>query len=574
MGVLRKAVRAAGVSLSVSLLALSAAAQDSPAPVLAEMPAAAVPAADPVLPELTPAPVTFTAAEVAPPADPLAIAVPAPAEAAFTLSDWQSIALTALLADDGAMDEMKVAPKDREALTRFYASHGPIWSKNGTWTAGAADVASVLTRAEEDGLDPADYPLPDMGGASTRPSTNWNGRDWASAELKLSLAAIRYARDARGARINPSRLSALIAPSLAIPEADQVLAALSSSRNPGIALNGFNPPHPEYAALKAKLAHLRENRVTRPMVKVPKGPTLRLGMNDPRVPLIRARFNLGPTDKSDTVYDKQVADAVAAFQKTKGLPTNGNLNAQTVAALDGPSAVRLEGDLVANMERWRWLPRDLGAKHIIVNVPEFQLRLVKDGGVIHQTRVIVGKPESSTPIFSKDMKYLVVNPSWTVPPSILRKEFLPGLAADPAYAANRGYKVIRRGNSISVQQPPGERNALGYVKFMFPNDFAVYLHDTPNRTLFKTDRRAYSHGCVRVENPFELAEEIVGAQGWPEAKLRGLIGKGERYINLRDPLPVHLSYFTVSVDRDGQVRSFDDIYGVNRKVRAALGLDS
>jgi L,D-transpeptidase YcbB len=198
-----------------------------------------------------------------------------------------------------------------------------------------------------------------------------------------------------------------------------------------------------------------------------------------------------------------------------------------------------------------------------------------DDRLIHQTRVIVGKPESQTPIFSEEMKYLVVNPSWTIPPSIMKKEILPALAADPNYAARKGYKIIRRGNQISVQQPPGERNALGFVKFMFPNDHAVYLHDTPNRNLFSASKRAFSHGCVRVDQPFELAEEVLGADGkWPEKRLRGLIGKGERYVHLSKPLPVHLTYFTVAADEHGQLKTFDDIYGLDRKVRAALGFTS
>ena len=169
----------------------------------------------------------------------------------------------------------------------------------------------------------------------------------------------------------------------------------------------------------------------------------------------------------------------------------------------------------------------------MVNVPEYRLRWSRAGNVVHQTRVIVGKEQSQTPIFSENMKYLVVNPSWTIPPSIMKKEILPALANDPYYAARKGYKIIRRGNRISVQQPPGERNALGFVKFMFPNQHAVYLHDTPNRNLFSAGKRAFSHGCVRVDKPFELAEEIMGKDGkWTEEKLRGLIGKGERYVNL------------------------------------------
>jgi murein L,D-transpeptidase YcbB/YkuD len=167
------------------------------------------------------------------------------------------------------------------------------------------------------------------------------------------------------------------------------------------------------------------------------------------------------------------------------------------------------------------------------------------------------------------MQYMVINPSWFVPPSILKKEFLPGLAADPNYAARRGFVVTRRGNTISVRQPPGERNALGNMKFMFPNDHAVYLHDTPNRSLFGTTRRAYSHGCVRVDNPFALADIVLGAE-WSEARLRQLIGKGERTIRLAQPLPVHLAYNTLVVGEGGEIATFDDLYGFHRLVRTAL----
>ncbi|MBM6594951.1 L,D-transpeptidase family protein [Microvirga pudoricolor] len=584
MKAFRKAVGMVGLAGSVSLIALAAMAEDiglpeppAPAPVSIEAAAAPQPAEaavqDPAIPEVTPAPVTITAQDAAPKAASPEIVLPdmPPAAVVFTATDWLRAAMTQVLADETFVKSLRLDSKNTRALTAYYAetSAPALWTKGGAWNPGALALAGTIRNAAEDGLDPTDYPLPDMGAPR-----GWNDKAWAEAELKLSAAAVRYARDARGARINPARLSNLVAPSMSVPDAGEVLASLASSKNPGITLNAYNPPQLGYQALKARLARLRENRVTRPMVNVPRGPILKVGMRDPRVPLIRARFNLGPAGGDETAYDERVASAVADFQKKEGLPTNGNLNAQTIAALGGPSPARLEGDLVANMERWRWLPRDLGQKHIMVNVPEYRLRLSDSGRVVHQTRVIVGKAESQTPIFSETMKYLVVNPSWTVPPSILKKEFLPGLAADPSYAARRGYKVIRRGNSISVQQPPGERNALGWVKFMFPNNYAVYLHDTPNRNLFNAEKRAFSHGCVRVDQPFELAEEIIGAQGWPEKKLRGLIGKGERYIHLKEPLPVHLTYFTLSVDEDGNTRSFDDIYGLHRKVRSALGLDS
>jgi murein L,D-transpeptidase YcbB/YkuD len=207
-----------------------------------------------------------------------------------------------------------------------------------------------------------------------------------------------------------------------------------------------------------------------------------------------------------------------------------------------------------------------------VNIPEYRLRLLDGARVVHETRVITGRPETPSPVFSGLMEYAVVNPSWYVPPSILKKEFLPKLAEDPGYAARQGYEVIRRGNAISVRQPPGERNALGFIKFMFPNGHAVYLHDTPNRRLFAGAPRALSHGCIRVENPFLLADFVLG-QEWSEQRLKKLIGRGERTIWLPKKLPVHLTYFTLAVDEAGDLKSFEDMYGHDRRVRQALGLN-
>ena len=586
---LRKAAIWLGLIGSVSLLPLSALAedagsppQDASAPVLADAPAepsfhdvvretpATAGMASDAIPAIEPAPVAIDAADLKPAP---AIDIPLPDAAPVTAlmqADVFRMAVAGLFADDAAMREMRVSGKDREALSAYYAkAQRPlIWARDGAWSPAASGAMERLRAADEDGLDPADYALPDRGLRKDAPPAQW-----AKADVKLSLAAIRYARDARGARIDLARISALVTPKLSLPAADEVLSRVSAAGDAGGALESYNPPHAGYRALKERLAQLRENHPSQPSVRLPKGPTLRVGMKDPRVPLIRARFNLAKDSDNQTIYDERVASAVAAFQKEKGLPNTGVLNPQTVAALSGPSVAQRQSELIANMERWRWLPADLGQRHIMVNVPEYRLQVVEGRNVVHQARVIVGKEQSQTPIFSENMKYLVVNPSWTIPPSIMKKEILPALANDPYYAARKGYKIIRRGDRISVQQPPGERNALGFVKFMFPNQHAVYLHDTPNRNLFAAGKRAFSHGCVRVDKPFELAEEIMGKDGkWTEEKLRGLIGKGERYVNLTNPLPVHLTYFTLAVDEKGEVKRFDDIYGLDRKVRAALNL--
>jgi len=504
------------------------------------------------------------ASKAAPPSIPSANG--ADVAASVPSQDPVAAALTTLLTSGGQLHP-RLAPKEKEALLAFYAlgDFKPIWIKDRAWTAPARAIIARLKAADQDALDPAAYAVPALGVTANGDSP----ADLAESDLKLSVAAVLYARDARGARIEPSRLSRLITPKLDLPAADAVLTTLASASDPGAALEAYNPRHAGYQALKRKLAEVRANRPGPPMAGVTQGPALKIGMRDPRVPLIRARFQLGPIP-DETAYDERLASAVASFQRQKGLPPSGVLTPQTVAALGGASPARIEGDLIANMERWRWLPADLGREHIAVNIPEFRLQVWKDGAPIHQTRVVVGKPETPTPVFSGVMEYAIVNPSWNVPPSILKNEFLPRMAADPFYAAKRGYEVIHRNGQIFVRQPPGERNALGFIKFMFPNQHAVYLHDTPSRHLFSAERRAFSHGCVRVDQPFRLADVVLGA-AWSESRLRSLIGRGERTITLPERLPVHLTYFTTTVDERGTVRSIEDLYGINRRVRAALG---
>lgn len=568
----RKTALWLGLIGSASLLSLSAMAQtaisgpaDNTEPVLAQSPA------EPSFHDvgMQPNPSQENTADLKP--EP-AIDIPLPDAAPVTALMQQDVlrmSVENLLANDAAMRDLRLSRKEREALAAFYAQaeHPLAWAQDGTFSPAAMGAIARLKAADEDGLDATAYPLPDL-----KLRKDATPAQWAEADLKLSASVIRYARDARGGRIEPSSLSKLVTPKLAIPNADDVLKTVALATDANTALASYNPPHAGYRALKERLSELRASHPSQPSVRVPKGPTLRVGMKDPRVPLIRARFNL-TDDENRTIYDERLASAVAAFQKEKGLPTNGILTPQTVAALSGPSLVQQEAALIANMERWRWLPEDLGERHIMVNVPEFRLQLTEDDKVVYEARVIVGKEQSQTPIFSEDMKYLVVNPSWTIPPSIMKKEILPALANDPDYAAKKGYKIIRRGDHISVQQPPGERNALGFLKFMFPNQHAVYLHDTPNRNLFSAAKRAFSHGCVRVDKPFALAQEIMGEDGkWNEQKLRSLIGKGERTVFLPKPLPVHLTYFTLAADEKGGLKSFPDLYGLDQKVRTALSL--
>ena len=460
--------------------------------------------------------------------------------------------------------------KEREAMLAFYAlgDFKPVWIKDGAFTPAARSVFARLRAAGEDGLDPNAYPIPALSATAT-------DTEVAEAELKASAAAVLYARDARGGRINLANLSKLVTPTLDIPGSDVVLGRLAGAGDDaGNLLQSYNPHQPGYLALKSRLASLRGGtpRAANRTLQLPAGPVLSVGMTDPRVPQLRDFFGLqarspgtldhGPGEPD--LYDASVAEAVTKFQTSRGLPANGKLTRATVVTLAIPSAPKVQSgqsDLIVNMERWRWLPPELGPNYVMVNVPEYRLRVFKDGSLRDEARVIVGKTESPTPLFSGAMEYAVVNPSWFVPPSILKTMLASGRTG--------GFEVIRRGNTISLRQPPGERNALGFIKFMFPNQHAVYLHDTPNRGLFSASKRAFSHGCVRVDDPFRFAGAVL--PDWTSERLRKLIGKGERTIRLPEKLPVHLAYFTAYVDDGGTYRTLPDVYGYDNRMKAALG---
>ena len=409
--------------------------------------------------------------------------------------------------------------REWESLSAFYAArdNAPIWMGSDELQARTASLAERLSRADEDGLNPSDYPSPILNHGADTASAR------ALADITLSASAIAYARDARGARLDLARLSKLITPKLDVPNSSAVLANVIGSSNPGNALEAYNPPQPGYRILKEKLAMLRET-------------TASIGESS-NPPVLQAS-------------KKPLKTTTAMVASNPVTPF----------------------DLIANMERWRWVERDLGDRYIEVNLPEFMLHVVDHGTIVHSTRAIVGKPDTPTPIFSEKMQYLIVNPSWHVPYSIVKKEFLPKLAEDPDYAAKAGYEVTQNGDLVTIRQPPGERNALGFVKFMFPNQHAVDLHDTPTRKLFANTERAYSHGCVRVDDPFSLASVVINDPKYSTDELKGLVGKGERVIRLKEPLPVQLTYFTVVPDQTGELHHVGDIYGYDQTVEAALGL--
>ncbi len=498
-----------------------------------------------------------------------------------------------------ALDKRETAPlkganvgerrKERKAVAFLYAAHGfaPLWSADGKASVAVASLLERLAHSGDDGLTVPQ--VPSAVAATGEPAAI------ADSDIDLTDAIVAYARQATGSRVDPTAISPLIGVKRPLADPAEVVDALTAAGvGAGDKLWAMNPVEPRYVALRDKLAALRASRDASAQgvshgaasaQAIPAGPTLRLGMHDKRVPLVRARLAVPPAlDGDDRDYDQDVADAVSAFQRSNGLPPSGSLTRRTVDALSGgESSLRpskLEAAIVANMEMWRWMPRDLGGDRIEVNVPDFVVTVFHNNAPVSTNRVVVGKIETPTPLFSNTMKYLIVNPYWNVPQSIIKNELLPKGGGSLSYLEGRGYSVSSANGMPVVKQLPGDKNALGRIKFLFPNDYSVYLHDTPSKSLFAASKRAFSHGCVRVDKPFSFAESVLNdtpdqRRAWSQDRLEDMIGEKEHYVNLPAALPIHIEYFTVSVDGPGgAVKRRDDVYGYANAVAAALNLES
>jgi murein L,D-transpeptidase YcbB/YkuD len=555
-------------------------AQSTPAPAADSSTSAPLPALNSAMPApaqdaAQPAPTQNAATPAAEPAKPAAVAVAVVPDSAVADKLHELIG--------NKQFERSIGRKaDRAGIEQFYSAHNyaPIWVGNGAATARATSAIAYLGKADEVGLDPTDYPAPVFKADMTADAL-------ADAELRLTASALTFAREAQIGRIHFTRVSADMQFNLVAPEAADVLAKLAASDDAGKVLDGYNPPQPEFKALRAKLAELRKTGGTadkpaddKPnLVRVPEGKLLRPGMKDARVTALRQRLDV-PGDKNNPLYDNAVADAVKTFQTANDLNVDGNVGNVTVRALNGEKrearhAMDPIDAIVVNMERWRWLPRDLGNPHVVVNVPDYSLTLWNNGKVYWHSKIVAGKPGHATPLISAEMKFITVNPTWNVPPSIIEKEYLPALQQDPNALDRIGLKVRQDPDgTLHVSQPPGARNALGRIRFNFPNKFLVYQHDTPDKYLFAKDKRAYSHGCMRVQNPFTYAEKLLSLtqpnEHYTEARIESMLGDNEININFPKPIWVHLTYQTAFVDENGKLQLRDDVYGHDARMIAIL----
>ncbi|WP_170181775.1 L,D-transpeptidase family protein [Phreatobacter stygius] len=405
-----------------------------------------------------------------------------------------------------------------QPLATFYAErrYEPLFVQDGVLSGRGRAVLTRIGQAGDDGLDPVAFRIVLPEGAR-------NAESVARLEIALARAVSLYAAQASAGRTDPAKLSAYFDVHPPRIETAQALGDLARSSDATATVEAFNPPHEGFRRLRAKLIEMRGER-------------------------------------------REMSDS-------PGIRRN---------------ALR-ERDLVANLERWRWLPRDLGQAHIWVNSPTYSVEVMQNGRIIHQTRAVMGRAETQTPIFSDAMSHIVFNPYWHVPHSIVRRSMLSGATRNGGYFARRGIQVVQAGRVVDAstinwgaanigryafRQPPGAANALGKMKFMFPNRHAIYLHDTPSRQYFGQSYRALSNGCVRVQNPEALAEVLLNlglpGEAWSHGRIQGLYGANERTVRFRQAVPIHLVYFTMTVDSAGSLVEYEDIYGHNARVRAVL----
>ena len=496
----------------------------------------------------------------------------------------------ALSAPDAAARLVKA---EKDAIIAHYRANSfkPVWIANGALSPRAAGVLKILGAAADEGLEASNY-LPSALSDFAPPSLAADPLAEARIDIGLTAMALKYARHISGGQFDPRRLSRYNDVTPETVEAEKALKVLAWSPYPEAYLASLQPRHPAYAAMKTALAQLRQEAGSQTATMLTEGQRVKPGNIDPRIMDLRARLaELGFVDpaaqspENEIELDAALSAALKTFQKEAGLKASGSLDDQTVNALNTHGGEYNMRRLVFNMERLRWLPKQLGNRHVLVNQPAFEVEVMDGAKEIWRSRVIVGKPMSQTSAFHDEIETVVFNPSWGVPPSIIANEYLPKLRRDPSYLDREGFKVITQSGKVvpsssvewwsygskvpfSIQQPPGRKNALGEIKFLFPNSHNIYMHDTPSRNLFDEDVRAFSHGCVRLQNPREFAMVLLG---WDREKVdQNVDGRKSQTVRLKAKVPVHLAYFTAWPDSSGKINYYNDLYGRDATMEKAL----
>jgi murein L,D-transpeptidase YcbB/YkuD len=483
-----------------------------------------------------------------------------------------------------AASRPKEVPAARwEHVQRLYKAYDgrALWMESeGPNRARTNALLQAIAAADSDALQVDRYPLPELiqSLGTVRQTKTPTAEQLANADVLLTTAYIALSEDLLGGQTNPKDLAQDWHIGTGREQLDSAVALSlrSDSLAEGIAL--MRPQDEDYAALQKELGRFREIVDRGGWAPVPAGKALKRGDHESpaRLDALRARlaaegFGVDSTGAASvdtsagrSTYDRALAAAVADFQAHHGIVVDSMLGDETLQSLNVPAEYRL-AQIAANLERYRWLPRNLGQRYIFVNVPAFRLQAYDSGQKVLEMKVIVGQEYEGkkTPVFADSMETVVFRPYWLVTPDIQRTEIGPRAAANPGYLAANDMEYYKDGGVTRIRQRPGPKNSLGLVKFLFPNDFNIYLHDTPNHELFDKDVRAFSHGCIRVEKPDELAEYVLG---WPLEKVQEYEqGKDNTSVRLPHKLPVYITYFT-TYTRDGQLYFGNDLYGRDDKL--------
>lgn len=465
----------------------------------------------------------------------------------------------------------------------------PLWIKDGRVSTNAEEVIFKLMTAYEDGLVSREY----NGSKLFAMAYAQTPEEQARFEVMLSDAAVKFGQHLHSGRVRPNGINrelVIYPKSLA---ANQLLDRLVDAKSSAAELGSLWPQTARYVRLRKHLLALRVLEARGGWPQIPSGDVLKPDMEDARVATLRDRLirsrDLKRGAHEGAVYNGELVDAVKRFQNRLGLEQDGAVGPTTLGELNKTVKQRI-ALVELNLERRRWMQADFGNPYVFVNLADQVLKLVKDNRTLHAELTQVGQPYHRTPVFSDEMEYMEVNPYWNVPYSIATKEYLPKLKRNPFALQSQNIKVLKGGSPINpgavpwssysrakfpvrLRQEPGKKNALGRIKFMFPNKFNVYIHDTPSKSKFARTSRYFSHGCVRLRNPFDLAAKILAADGQSPNKLKGVVKSGKRtIIKLKKKIPVHVTYLTAWVNKDGSVHYRRDIYGRDKILAEALGL--
>jgi L,D-transpeptidase YcbB len=494
--------------------------------------------------------------------------------------------------------------RDREGarlwglVKQFYQkrAYEPAWIDGRSPRSQMDELINALQHADREGLDPSLYNA-SMLAARRNEATKgflskkgFNEGEAVTLDAWLTYLYMQYASDLANGISDLAHAD----PNWRIPGQDfDPLTTLSDALEHdtvGRSLDELVPHDPQYDALRKALAQYRDIAAKGGWPALPANLKLKPGQQSPVVPVLAKRLAVtgdfsGNVGDAHTVYSTELQEAVKRFQRRHGLEPDGVVGPTVVAQMNVPAEARVR-QIELNLERWRWLPRNIGDRHIIVNIPEYRLEVWDHNQVPLAMRVVVGKKDTPTPIFSDQMTYIVFAPYWNVPADIVQNETLPSVMRDPAFLERTNMEVIdTHGNPVDpasvdlsnpeayrFRQRPGTSNSLGLVKFMFPNTFNVYLHDTPVDSLFARATRSFSHGCVRLEQPEALARYVLADQpSWtPEKIQEAMHGDEETIVKLRQPIPVYLGYWTARVSPDGILQFRNDVYGTDARQTQTL----